>query len=97
MNVSYILWVAAFNTSFLLGYLAVLDIWIYALPRERSTAKKGSMLGNAASPSSLPASQQAAVVARGNPPLLLEAVNRHSLTVFLLVRVVLFPGGEARR
>ena len=91
MNVSYILWVAAFNTSFLLGYLAALDIWIYALPRERSTAKKGSMLGNAASPSSLPASQQAAVVARGNPPLLLEAVNRHSLTVFLLVSAVV-PG-----
>ena len=90
MNVSYILWVAAFNTSFLLGYLAVLDIWIYALPQEREKKGTAKTLSNGAPPPK-------AAVARGNPPVLLEAVNRHSLTVFLLVRVVLFPGGEARR
>lgn len=32
MNLSYILWVAAFNTVFLLAYIAVLDLGIYASP-----------------------------------------------------------------
>lgn len=30
MNLSYIVWVAAFNTAFLLAYIVVLDLGIYA-------------------------------------------------------------------
>lgn len=82
VNISYILWIAAFNTSFLLGYLALLDIWIFGLSL-KGTAKKGATLSRVAPPSV----QQEAVVTRGNPPWLLEVVNRHSLAVFLLVRV----------
>lgn len=85
VNISYILWIAAFNTSFLLGYLALLDIWIFGLSL-KGTAKKGATLSRVAPPSV----QQEAVVTRGNPPWLLEVVNRHSLAVFLLVRV--YPG-----
>ncbi|EDR10435.1 uncharacterized protein LACBIDRAFT_152132, partial [Laccaria bicolor S238N-H82] len=69
VNLPYILWVAAFNTSFLLLYLVVLDISPY-----------------------VPSSQQQPpideVLEQGNPPQLLEAINKHGLVLFLFANVL---------
>jgi hypothetical protein len=74
VNLSYILWVTAFNTSILLSYLVVFDILIFS----GSTSGKAAKLhkkGDVPLP----------VIQIGNPPPLLELINRHGLTIFLLV------------
>ncbi|KAF4613004.1 hypothetical protein D9613_010764 [Agrocybe pediades] len=43
VNISYILWVVAFNVSFLLCYVVVLDLWIYADNAQTSSAAKSQL------------------------------------------------------
>ena len=74
VNLPYILWVTAFNTSFLLSYLA-LDIWISSIGDSGKTTKQHKKKADAPPP----------VIQVGNPPPLLELINRHSLAIFLLV------------
>ncbi|KDR66506.1 hypothetical protein GALMADRAFT_259350 [Galerina marginata CBS 339.88] len=98
VNISYILWVAAFNVSFLLCYLLILDLWIFAHPPSRSKAKHHKKTDQNSEVSAAPAylgisdprqlSTPAGSHGFGNPPKLLEVVNRHGLSVFLLANVL---------
>jgi len=76
VNLPYILWVAAFNTSFLLLYLVVLDMWMFS-GRDSGKAAKHKKVD-----------ETSPVIQVGNPPPLLELVNRHSLMIFLLANVL---------
>jgi phosphatidylinositol glycan class W len=91
-NLPYILWVAAFNTSFLLAYLVVLDILFFPGPKPKKEKKKSfestSMSCLERPYVGLPREPPAdAVVVEGNPPQLFEAINRHGLALFLMVRL----------
>jgi phosphatidylinositol glycan class W len=93
-NLPYILWVAAFNTSFLLAYLVVLDISFFPGPKPKKKEKPLDLISMSgrASPY-VTSSQQPPVdeaVEQGNPPQLLEAINNHGLVLFLLVRLLSF-------
>ena len=72
-NLPYIIWITAFNTSFLLFYL-VLDMWIFSEGDSGKVTKKHEK-----------ADTPPPVIQIGNPPPLLELINRHSLAIFLLV------------
>ncbi|KAH9474357.1 GPI-anchored wall transfer protein 1 [Psilocybe cubensis] len=77
VNISYIFWIAAFNVSFLLCYVVVLDLWIYAKgPSKANTQKR------------LDKDTTPAMVEHENPPRLLEAINDYGLSVFLLANVL---------
>ncbi|KIJ91233.1 hypothetical protein K443DRAFT_686228 [Laccaria amethystina LaAM-08-1] len=91
-NLPYILWVAAFNTSFLLAYLVVLDISFFPGPKPKKKEKPLDLISMSgrASPY-VTSSQQPPVdeaVEQGNPPQLLEAINNHGLVLFLLANVL---------
>ncbi|KAF8873964.1 GWT1-domain-containing protein [Gymnopilus junonius] len=110
VNVSYILWIAAFNDSFILLYLVILDLWIFgrATPPTSSEARhhkrKMSDLRSKAAEAegsgttaaayfglSTAANDARQVQTRrdvGNPPVLLEVMNRYGLVVFLLANVL---------
>ncbi|KAG6851347.1 hypothetical protein H0H93_005745 [Arthromyces matolae] len=77
VNFQYILWVAAFNTSLILGYL-LLDICFHP---SRSIYSQLSKLK--VPPSKLDSSQQP--ISRAPP--LLEAINKNGLVLFLVANV----------
>ncbi|KAH9986293.1 GWT1-domain-containing protein [Russula vinacea] len=93
VNLPYIAWVAAYNTSVLLCYL-LLDLAFFPTPLSKSTYSPVSGLKVVRRPSSdnehhdVPDSACAPVMTSGPSPMpappLLEAVNRNSLAVFLL-------------
>ena len=94
VNLPYILWVAAFNTSFLLLYLVVLDISFFPgpKPKKKKEPLDSISMPGLASPYVTSSQQQPLVdeaVEQGNPPQLLEAINNHGLVLFLLVRLLL--------
>ncbi|KAJ7825372.1 GWT1-domain-containing protein, partial [Mycena olivaceomarginata] len=74
-NLPYALWIAAFNTSYILGYL-VLDMLFFPTPAVRR--KKSRQSTDDISASASPACA---------PPLL-EAINKNALPVFLLANVL---------
>ncbi|KAJ6524486.1 GWT1-domain-containing protein [Mycena capillaripes] len=73
-NLAYALWIVAFNTSFILGYL-VLDMVFFPTPATRSKLKP-------------PASVSPIPVAGPRAPPLLEAINKNALPLFLLANVL---------
>ncbi|KAF9452132.1 hypothetical protein P691DRAFT_697911 [Macrolepiota fuliginosa MF-IS2] len=75
VNLPYILWVAAFNTSFFLGYLLLLDILFFP---QLTPNKKQLQNGVEPPPTS----------GRDNTPPLFKAINKHSLTVFLFANLM---------
>lgn len=92
VNLPYIVWVAAFNTSFLLVYLVVLDILFFPGPKPKKREKPLDLISisGLANPY-VASSQQPPVdeaVEQGNPPQLLEAINNHGLVLFLLANVL---------
>ncbi|KAJ7450043.1 GWT1-domain-containing protein [Mycena galericulata] len=83
-NLPYALWIAAFNTSFILGYL-VLDMLFF--PPAVASKRKGKSVE--ASPASSYFAPEAAPPppTRARAPPLLEAVNKNALPLFLLANV----------
>lgn len=83
VNMPYIFWVAAFNTTFILGYL-VLDLLFFPSKSVYSPTSKlkvpGAMTG-----------QVGAQAEQERPPSLLEAINRNGLVLFLVVCALFSP------
>ncbi|TFL07672.1 GWT1-domain-containing protein [Pterulicium gracile] len=82
-NLPYILWVAAYNASFILGYLA-LDMVFFPAPYSRSIYDPTSKLKLKPSEESLSARD---TTQTPSAPLLLEAINKNGLVIFLLANV----------
>ncbi|KAH6903282.1 GPI-anchored wall transfer protein 1 [Coprinopsis sp. MPI-PUGE-AT-0042] len=82
VNVPYILWVAAYNVTFVLAYTVVLDIVFFPKPKTKKSPKSPRLSSKEdelyAHPTPL----------EGNPPKLLEAINNHSLTIFLIANLM---------
>ena len=78
VNIPYIFWVAAYNVTFVLAYTIVLDIVFFPLPKPK---KAGKMSKKDDEPYAHP------VPPEGNPPKLLDAINNHSLTIFLIANL----------
>jgi len=85
-NLSYILWVAAFNTTFLFGYL-LLDLFFFPSPLSKSIYSPTSKLKVQADSGSLERNHLLQQPLEGNPPVLLEAINRNGLVLFLIANV----------
>ncbi len=98
VNLPYIAWVAAYNTTVLLCYL-LLDLAFFPTPFSKSTYSPVSGLKVVRRPSNsddnVPDSASTPLIMPGPSPMpappLLEAINRNSLAVFLLVRFVFLP------
>ncbi|KAG0697135.1 GWT1-domain-containing protein [Suillus ampliporus] len=76
-NISYILWVAAYNTSFILGYI-LLDMVFF--PTRTSKIRDPTD----------PSGKRLLIEEKGpksSAPTLLEAINKNALIMFLLVRL----------
>ena len=83
------LWIAAFNTSFIFGYLS-LDLFFFPSPGTRSVYSATSKLKVPAEKVQARVSSVHAAEAEkaggSGPPALLDAINKNSLVLFLLVR-----------
>ena len=79
-NIQYVLWIAAFNTTWLFAYL-LLDLYFFPSPLSKSVYSPVSKLKMA--PPMSPAFPKAEEL---SPPTLLEAVNTNGLVLFLIVR-----------
>lgn len=90
VNFPYITWVAAFNTSFLLGYL-LLDLIFFPSPMSKSVYSPRSKLKVQPKPPT-PGREgrrdylNPEAIAGGAPPLL-DAINKNGLVLFLLANV----------
>jgi hypothetical protein len=86
VNLPYITWVAAFNTSFLLGYI-LLDLIFFPSPLSKSVYSPTSKLK--VQPDSVLLSRDTrhdrGADGTATAPVLLEAINRNGLALFLLV------------
>ncbi|KAF7972112.1 hypothetical protein HWV62_18820 [Athelia sp. TMB] len=89
-NLSYVLWIAAFNTSFIFGYMC-LDLFFFPSPGTRSVYSATSKLKVPAEKVQARVSSAHAAEAEkagsSGPPALLDAINRNSLVLFLLANV----------
>ncbi|KAI0356839.1 GWT1-domain-containing protein [Trametes cingulata] len=90
VNVQYVAWVAAYNTTFLLGYL-VLDLFFFPSPLSKSVYSPTSKLKVHPDPDVLKATRHLRGregSAGGSAPALLEAINKNGLVLFLLANVM---------
>ncbi|KAJ7581511.1 GWT1-domain-containing protein [Mycena floridula] len=71
-NLSYILWIAAYNTTTIIGYMLV-DLNFFSMPKKSVT---------------LQPNEDQDSIPMGTPPPLLEAINKNSLAIFLLANVL---------
>ncbi|RDX41287.1 hypothetical protein OH76DRAFT_1561669 [Lentinus brumalis] len=88
-NLQYVVWIAAYNSTFLLGYL-VLDLAFFPSPLSTSVYSPMSKLKVHLDPDVLKATRHTAGrewEAAGSAPPLLEAVNKNGLVLFLLANV----------
>ncbi|GJE93137.1 GWT1-domain-containing protein [Phanerochaete sordida] len=86
VNLRYIIWVAAFNTTFLLGYL-LLDLVFFPSPLSKSVYSPTSKLKVQPDTVLLGRDRTDGRTALGAPALL-EAINRNGLVFFLLANVM---------
>lgn len=89
VNLPYIVWVAAFNTSFMLAYL-LLDLVFFPSPLSKSIYSPTSKLKVQPDPVLLNRDRSNAKGSEGTQiaPALLEAVNRNGLVIFLIANVL---------
>ncbi|KAJ2919754.1 hypothetical protein MD484_g653, partial [Candolleomyces efflorescens] len=80
INLPYILWVAAYNISFTLSYILILDVFFFPGPKPRKGLKPP--------PGFSDYEHEYHSVLEGNPPELFEAINKHGLAVFLIANVL---------
>ena len=82
------IWIAAFNTTFILGYL-LLDLIFFPSPLSRSTYSPTSKLKVQPDPTVLAVGKRNArgIDGADNAPVLLEAINYNGLILFLLVSI----------
>ncbi|KAG7095944.1 hypothetical protein E1B28_006628 [Marasmius oreades] len=77
VNISYIFWVSAYNTSFILGYM-ILDILFFPTPRpSKPKYSKGK-------PVEYAEIHPVGINSEEIPPALFTAINRNGLVLFLL-------------
>ncbi len=103
-NLQYVVWIAAYNATFILGYL-VLDLAFFASPLSRSVYSPTSKLKLHPDPRLLSATRHTVVAGAGagvdrrreagaeasvGAQPLLEAINMNGLVLFLLVRAEAF-------
>ncbi|KAL0946007.1 hypothetical protein HGRIS_012283 [Hohenbuehelia grisea] len=86
-NLPYVLWVAAYNVSFILGYL-LLDLYFFPTPLSVSIYSPTSKLKVSVESPAFPIASSSQVHLVGNPPPLFEAINKNSLVIFLVANVV---------
>ncbi|OCH86733.1 GWT1-domain-containing protein [Obba rivulosa] len=86
VNLQYIIWVAAYNTSFLLGYL-LLDLLFFASPLSKSMYSPTSKLKVHPDAEFLSQRDNRRYDIVRGAATLLEAVNRNGLALFLLANV----------
>ncbi|KAI9068191.1 hypothetical protein FKP32DRAFT_1562231 [Trametes sanguinea] len=90
VNLQYIIWVAAYNTTFLLGYL-VLDLLFFPSPLSKSVYSPTSKLKVHPDPDMLKATRHlkgCEASQGGSAPPLLDAINKNGLVLFLLANVM---------
>ncbi|KZV75704.1 hypothetical protein PENSPDRAFT_647000 [Peniophora sp. CONT] len=85
VNLRYILWVSAYNTTFLLAYL-VLDLILFPSPLSKSVYDPNSGL-KVHSRAAAFEMARASTKAEGTAPALLDAINRNGLVFFLVANV----------
>ncbi|OBZ76469.1 Carboxypeptidase S1 [Grifola frondosa] len=89
VNIQYIVWVAAFNTTFLLGYL-VLDLFFFGSPLSKSVYSPTSKLKVHPDPVVISRSRRDGRMrddVAQSAPALFDAVNRNGLVLFLLANI----------
>jgi len=84
VNLPYILWVAAFNTSFILGYF-LLDLFFFPSPLSKSIYSPTSKLKVPKDRRKVPTEFQTSPLK--DAPVLLRAINQNGISVFLLANV----------
>ncbi|VDB96676.1 unnamed protein product [Peniophora sp. CBMAI 1063] len=85
VNLRYILWVSAYNTTFLLLYL-VLDLILFPSPLSKSVYDPNSGL-KVHSRAAAFEMARASTKAEGTAPALLDAINRNGLAFFLVANL----------
>ncbi|CCM00862.1 uncharacterized protein FIBRA_02908 [Fibroporia radiculosa] len=83
ISIQYIIWVAAYNTTFLLGYL-VLDLVFFASPFSKSTYSPYSKLKVQPNPLTYIKHDDRKQEVVRSAPALLEAINKNGLVLFLM-------------
>lgn len=85
VNIPYVFWVAAYNISFTLAYILILDLFFFpgAKPRKIPSHLKSPTVDYGQL--QMQQQYQQPVEVEGNPPELLKAINKHSLALFLIV------------
>ncbi|KAF8893060.1 GWT1-domain-containing protein [Infundibulicybe gibba] len=86
VNIPYILWVAGFNTSFILGYL-IIDLFFFPTPLSKSVYSSTSKLKIPSDSPKLAVEFSALQQGPGGSAPLLDALNKNGLAVFLMANV----------
>ncbi|KAF7797982.1 hypothetical protein EIP86_009189 [Pleurotus ostreatoroseus] len=87
VNLPYIIWISAFNTTFILGYL-VLDLVFFPSPLSKSVYSPTSKLKVQPDPALLRTDRRFRAPDGIAPAPLFEAINKNGLILFLLANVV---------
>ncbi|KZT66714.1 hypothetical protein DAEQUDRAFT_674575 [Daedalea quercina L-15889] len=87
VNLQYVFWIAAYNASFILGYLC-LDLAFFASPFSKSTYSLYSKLKVQPDLAMLKKDERHGNVIESSAPPLLDAINQNGLALFLLANLM---------